>query len=548
MNQQKIKLNAWADRPTLPHISLNFLVTGYIFCALNLGFWPRAVEALSGNAFRITVFGLAVFSLTMMLLELLGPGRLQKPVAAALILIAASASYFERSFGILIDREMMRNIFETTPTEAQHLITPDAVFQIVLLGVLPAILVFWPKVLRVGPWNQFWRWPLGVGLSAAIVIGGIYPDYRAYSAAFRERGDVMASLQPVASIRALIDYTEQQLQSVAAEVQVKGADAKPGPRLEAADRPILLVVFVGETLRAQNFSLNGYVRDTTPGLATRDVINFSDVTACGTSTSVSLPCMFSQLPVAEFAREKAMSQENLLDVLSRADFQLEWVENNTGDMGVAKRLGWTHVDQTLDPQSCEGECTDEILLPVITKTLSGITHNTVLFLHMNGNHGPAYFMRYPSERATFQPDCRTAQFSDCTDEAIVNAYDNAVLETDYVLSRAIDMLAASDKVLPAMIFLSDHGESLGENGLYLHAAPRFMAPEEQIKVPMVIWLGDAFRTTMAIDEVCLQNVAQQPVSHDNLFHTVLGLLDVTTVARDQTLDLVSNCRAVGSAS
>jgi len=258
--------------------------------------------------------------------------------------------------------------------------------------------------------------------------------------------------------------------------------------------------------------------------------------------------MFSRLPQAGFTREKALSQENLVDVLSHAAFDLEWVENNTGDMGVAKRLGWSHVDQTLDPQACKNECTDEILLPVIAKTLSGITRNTVLFLHMNGNHGPAYYLRYPKARATFQPECRTAQFSDCPLEAIVNAYDNAILETDFVLSQTIDMLAASDKVLPAMIFLSDHGESLGENGLYLHAAPGFMAPQEQTKVPMVMWLGDAFRTAMALDETCLRDVAQSPASHDNLFHTVLGLLDIATGARDPALDLTSTCRDMQEAS
>jgi len=538
----------WSHRPTLSHLSLNLVVASYILCALNLGFWSRAVEALLGNPMRVAVFGLAVFALILMVLELFGPGRLQKPIAAALILIAASASYFERSFGVLIDRDMMRNILETTPTEAQHLITLDAVWQIAAFGLLPAILVFWPKVDRVLLWHHLWRWPLGVGLSLALVVGGVFPDYKSYAAAFRERRDVMGSLQPVATIRALLDYTEQQIRSVDSVARSLGTDAKPGAHLAAADKPVLLVVFVGETLRAQNFGLNGYARDTTPGLALRDVINFSDVTACGTSTSVSLPCMFSQIPASAFSREKALSQENLLDVLSHAAFDLTWIDNNTGDMGVAKRLGWSKVDQSLDPQACQGECTDEILLPVITQTLAKITRNTVLFLHMNGNHGPAYYLRYPEARATFQPDCRTAQFSDCKVAAIVNAYDNAVLETDFVLSRAIDMLAAADNVLPAMIFLSDHGESLGENGLYLHAAPRFMAPQEQTKVPMVMWLGDAFRASMPLDETCLRDVAQHPASHDNLFHTVLGLLDIETVAHDPALDLTSTCQVMRKAS
>ncbi|MCD1624382.1 MAG: phosphoethanolamine transferase [Paracoccaceae bacterium] len=548
MTYQTLPRPFWSLRPTLSHLSLNLSVAAYIFCALNLGFWARAVDALYGNPLRIIVFGIAVFALIVMVLELFGPGRLQKPVAAILIMIAASASYFERSFGVLIDREMIRNIFETTQTEAQHLMTSDAVLQVAVFGVLPALLVFWPNVVRVRNWHHLWRWPLGVGLSLAIVVGGVFPDYKTYSAAFRERRDVMGSLQPIASIRALIKYSEQQIASAEVVVRPVGADAEQGSFLAQVSKPVLMVVFVGETLRAQNFGLNGYSRDTTPGLAARNVINFIDVAACGTSTSVSLPCMFSRLPEAEFTREKALSQENLLDVLTHAAFQLEWVDNNTGDMGVAERLGWSYVDKTLDPEACKGECTDEILLPVIAQTLARITANTVLFLHMNGNHGPAYFLRYPEARAIFQPDCRTAQFSDCEAADIVNAYDNAVLETDFVLSKAIDMLAAADNVLPAMIFLSDHGESLGENGLYLHAAPRFMAPEEQTKVPMVMWLGDTFRSAMALDDTCLQGAARQSVSHDNLFHTMLGLLNIETVARDPALDIASPCHVTPKAS
>lgn len=529
-------------RPNLSHLTLNLGVAAYMLGVLNPGFWSRTVQALAGDSLRIAVFALAVCALTVMVLELFGPGRLQKPVAAALILIAAAASHVEHSFGLLIDREMMRNILETTPTEAQHLITPDAVIRVAITGLVPALLVFWPRVTRVGPWHHIWRWPLGVGLSVALVALAILPAYKTYAAALRERHDVMASLQPVAPLRALLDYAEQQYRSTHTVLQTIGADAAPGPRLATAPKPVLLVVFVGETLRAQNFGLNGYARDTTPGLAVRDVINFTDVTACGTSTSVSLPCMFSALPQAGFTREKALSQENLLDVLSRAGFGLSWVDNNTGDMGVASRSGWSHVDRTLDPQACTGECTDEILLPVIAQTLSGITRNTVLFLHMNGNHGPAYYLRYPEERAAFKPDCRTAQFADCENAAIVNAYDNAVLETDVVLSQAIDMLSSADHVLPALIYLSDHGESLGEGGLYLHAAPRFMAPREQTKVPMVIWLDKAFQTTMALDDGCLRDLAQRPVSHDNLFHSVLGLLDIHTDIRDPTLDITSGCR------
>ncbi|WP_323036764.1 phosphoethanolamine transferase [Pararhodobacter sp.] len=229
-------------------------------------------------------------------------------------------------------------------------------------------------------------------------------------------------------------------------------------------------------------------------------------------------------------------------MLSHAGLNVEWHDNNTGDQRIASRTGWARIDETLTPEACAVECTDEAFLPLIEDRLATITQNTVLVLHMIGSHGPAYYLRYPAERAQFQPTCETSQFSDCTVDQIVNAYDNSILETDFVLSRAIDLMEASDRVLPAMIYISDHGESLGEDGLYLHAAPLFMAPDVQTRVPFMMWLDEDFRTALSLDRSCLSAAARQPVSHDNLFHSVLGLLDVTTQAQDSALDLTHGCR------
>lgn len=533
-------------RPRITHLGLNLAVTGYLLTALNAGFWRRMAEIFGDSPMRMALFALAILALTLLTLEFFGPGRLQKPVAAALILMAAGANHYERSFGVLIDREMVRNVLETTFTESRHLITPAAAFSIGLTGVVPAALVFWPRVMRVARWNHLWRWPLGIGLAFAVLAGGLFADFKTFSAVLRERKDLMAAYQPGATIGALARYGKQQFAAEAGVLHPIATDARPGARLAGADRPVLLVLFVGETLRAQNFGLNGYGRDTTPELARRDVINFPDVTACGTSTAVSLPCMFSALPQADYSRDKFLAQESLLDVLARAGFAVRWVDNNTGDQRIATRTGWDRVDAMLDPAACAVECTDEVFLPLIERTLAGITTDTVLVLHMIGNHGPAYFLRYPPARANFTPDCRTAEFADCTVAEIVNAYDNAVLETDHVLARAIDLLAASDTAHGAMVYLSDHGESLGENGLYLHAAPLFMAPGTQTKVPMVMWLGDGFRQTMALDVGCLRDAAQRPTSHDTLFHSILGLLDITTETRDTALDLTHGCRNRGT--
>lgn len=529
-------------RPVLSHTALNLIVASYVMLALNHGFWRRLFEQFPTALDRPVIFGVAIWALTLLLLELLGPGRLQKPMAALFVMIAAGAGYYERNFGVLIDREMVRNILETTVAESRHMITPHMVLILLVSGALPAALVFWPQVRRVGPWHQIWRWPLGVGLSFALMTAAIFTHYKDYSAMLRERFDLMGSYQPGATLVAGVKYAREQWKSADPVATALGRDAVMGPHLATAKKPVLLVVFVGETARAQNFGLNGYARDTTPELRKRGVINFSDTSSCGTSTAVSVPCMFSTLGKAGYSRAAALGQENLMDVLTHAGIKADWWDNNAGDQKVATRTGWTHVDETIAPAACAPECTDEALLPVIQKVAQEMRGNTVLVLHMIGSHGPAYFMRYPEERAIFEPACRSAQFSDCSTAEIVNAYDNSILETDFVLSRTIDLLAAQDRVIPAMMFMSDHGESLGENGLYLHAAPGFMAPAEQTKVPFVIWLDPRFQKTMGVASDCLKTVAQSPVSQDNFFHTVLGLMDVKTTVRNPALDLTATCR------
>lgn len=530
-------------RPRLSHLALNLVGATYIIAVLNSGFWARMSEIFGQNPISLAAFGLASWALTLFLLELLGPGVLQKPVLALMIGISAAANYYERTFGVLIDREMVRNVLETTVTESKHLITFSMIWQIALMGVLPSALVFLPIVRRRRAIHHLWRWPVGIAASFALMIGALLVDFKSYSSALRQRQDLMGSYQPGATINAISRFVTDQWKVSDPVAAPYGTDAVPGRWLAAADKPVLLIYFVGETVRAQNFGLNGYARDTTPELRKRNVMNFSDVSSCGTSTAVSVPCMFSSYGMKDYSRANFLGSENLLDILARAGFSVQWFDNNTGDQKVAKRLGWTKIDATIAPDACIDECTDEAFFPIIRKTAQTMTQNTVLVLHMIGNHGPAYYLRYARERAVFAPECQTTQFSDCAPEAIVNSYDNAILETDHVLASTIDILSASDRVLPAMIYVSDHGESLGENGLYLHAAPMFMAPEEQRKVPMVVWMTPAFSSAMAIDQACLAGKAAHPASHDNLFHTILGMLDVATAVRDPALDITADCKS-----
>ena len=306
------------------------------------------------------------------------------------------------------------------------------------------------------------------------------------------------------------------------------------------------MLVVGETARSQNFSLNGYARQTNPELAKRGVISFPDAVACGTSTEVSLPCMFSVFGRARYDEEKIQTHESVLHVLARAGVQVLWRDNQSGCKGICDGLPTEQLDHSKDPALCQGDqCFDEILLKGMDQVLRDKQGNLLVVMHQLGSHGPAYFKRYPAAFKQFTPACESDDLRLCKPEEIVNAYDNSLLYTDFFLGRVIDFLEQAQKTHDtAMLYVSDHGESLGEGGLYLHGMPYPIAPDVQTRVPFVLWMSQAFRTGFGVDEQCLRGRAKpQQASHDQLFHSLLGIFGVQTRAYEARLDLFAPCRA-----
>ena len=446
------------------------------------------------------------------------------------------------SLGVVIDRDMIQNAMTTTIADSKHLITPQFLTHVLLYGVIPAALVLWVQVRRRTTWHALGVWALVTAGSAALVVGLLFTTLKGYATVLRADKELMGSVQPLAPMSGALRYAKMMLKSTQIVLQPTGTDAKPGPYLAAAPKPVLLVIVAGETGRAANWSLNGYERDTNPELAKRDIVYYPNVSSCGTATATSLPCMFSPLTRDQYSYEGGLSNEDLVDVLVHAGFAVEWWDNNTGDKDVAARIPTRMMTAKDGPEFCKPECIDGVFLKRLEEKAAAITGNTVIVLHQIGSHGPSYWLRYPEDAEVFAPACKTAELTNCSTEEIVNAYDNTILYTDRFLSQVIDLLDSTDRVIPAMYYVSDHGESLGEGGLYLHGTPYFMAPEYQTQVPMVIWMSARFRASLALDAACLAEGAGGDVSHDNMFSTILGLLDVATTARDPALDLAGSCR------
>jgi len=314
-----------------------------------------------------------------------------------------------------------------------------------------------------------------------------------------------------------------------------GRDAKQVKT--AQERRRLVFMVVGEAARANRFSLNGYERQTNPLLSKENIINLSHVSSCGTSTAISVPCMFSHLERRNYNDATAKNTENVIDIVHHAGVSVLWRDNNSDSKGVAIRVPYEDFRSPQKNTLCDEECRDEGMLVGLQEYINAQKGDILIVLHQMGNHGPAYYKRYPKAFETFTPTCKTNQVEQCTPEEIGNAYDNAIVYTDYFLSKTIALLKENETAFEtALVYMADHGESLGEKGLYLHGIPYFMAPREQTHVGALLWFGKGFETREEVQK--LRTNAENAYSHDNLFHTLLGLMRIETSVYDKTKDIL----------
>lgn len=493
-------------RPKVGSIPLCILTSCYILVFCNNTFWQKATDYLGRGSGPLWALYLAMLALFVAAITPFSTKYLIKPFLIFLVLVAAVVSHFTDSFGVVIDTDMIRNAMETTPAEAQHLITSDFVVHVAVFGVLPSLLLIWVKVDH-RPFMRKVYWNLAAILTSLAIFGICGVTYsREYIAAVRERRDITKSFNPVTPIVSTARYFMSAGKEASLVVETVGADARVRPSTVPINKPRVTIIVAGETARAENFSLGGYQRETNPRLKAANVIYFPNTTSCGTATATSIPCMFSRFSRSEFTHAKAMANETLVDVLAHAGIDVAWFDNNTGDKGVANRIKYVDLASSTDQRFChDGECLDAIFLDKLDDWLDHVKGDSVLVLHQLGSHGPAYYLRYPEHEGKFVPDCRTPELGKCSTGEIVNAYDNSILYTDYFISTVIDRLKArSDKMASGLIYMSDHGESLGEKGLYLHGTPYMFAPSQQTHVPFLTWFDNDFTKSMDLDTACLR--------------------------------------------
>ncbi|MEZ5499950.1 MAG: phosphoethanolamine--lipid A transferase [Steroidobacteraceae bacterium] len=536
------------NRPVVRSESLVLLIAGYLVLFANQTWWTGVLAGRSfaevGNWWFALALGIALSAVHYVLFGLVAIGWFGRVVLSIAVIAAMAINYYMRTYGVVIDPTMMQNVLATDAREASEFISRQSVLSIVLPAVPPLFFIWWVR-FRSLPWGRALAWRLLSMLIALVLAAAcVFSVYRDFSSLMRNERGLRYRVTPANIIYGTLHNLWGPAGKPDGPRSIVAADARfVGSELE---RPRVLVIVVGETARAANFSLLGYSRDTNPQLLARNVVAFRDVTACGTSTEVSLPCMFSAVDRRDYDEDRIRTSEGLLDVLVRAGYRVFWRDNQSGCKGVCANPA---IDsRTLrakdNPQLCSADgCNDGVLAGALADILHEPSARVAIVLHMLGQHGPAYYQRYPRAYRVFTPTCDTAELRRCTREQVVNSYDNALRYTDAVLASIIDLLAAQQsRIDSAMLFVSDHGESLGESGLYLHGMPYAIAPDVQLQVPMVFWATSGFMQLTRLDENCLRQRAQQPAAHDNLFHSVLGILDVTTTAYDRSLDVLASCR------
>jgi len=524
---------------TLTRINLIIAIFWVALC--NLTFFRHVLGVYPLNSHNIGFLVSLVLGLTafiFLFLTLITSRSTYKPLLSLLLFAASLTTYFMDNYNVVIDHNMVRNIVETNVDESLDLFSFKLLGYVAVLGILPIFLV-WKSRVSVLPWRRALLSKTRDGVIATVVVLGLVLLFsRFYASFFREHKPLRYYTNPTYLLYSVGKYANKSLASKPQTVKAMGTDAHIPPTDLTRE---LIILVIGESARADHFSLNGYHRPTNPRLQQEGVISFRQMYSSGTSTAFSVPCMFSNIPRDQFSESKGAANENLLDVLRHAGVHVLWRDNNSDSKGVAIRVPYMEYKKPEVNPVCDIECRDEGMLHGLQEYIDAQPEGDItIVLHQMGNHGPAYYKRYPKSFEQFTPTCLTNQLEECSNAEIGNTYDNIILYTDYFLDKVIALLRQNNnRFQTAMFYMSDHGESLGEYGIYLHGLPYAMAPESQKHVASLLWFGDNYQ----IDREAVAQKQNQPLDHSNFFHTVLGLMEIQTSVYNKDLDILNNCRS-----
>ncbi|PCI72686.1 MAG: hypothetical protein COB38_03685 [Gammaproteobacteria bacterium] len=542
--------------PQDSNIGINSQIITLLFCLILSLIFNLRVETIYLESFPIDNFSSGVkavafltfiFSIQLSLFALFSFFRIQKIFFILFLLVSSSSLYFALSFNTLFNPSMIRNALETDVNEASDLLNFKFLVMFITLGIIPSIIIYklpisYPSFIKSCALN------LILIVSAVILmVASIFPYYADFSSFVRNNEKQLKySLLPFAPLHSLYRIYHQDFLDNNPVIKIKDLNAIIDLDYKRnRKKPRVMIVIVGETAREHTFTkIFKEFQDKPDFLSlSKNLTYFDNVYSCGTNTAASIPCMFSTYGKDTYKRKYKRQYENIVELIDRVGYEVTWRNNNSGCKGICTRINQDPITNENSPHfAAYNHFFDEALVSDLSERIVQSTEDQVIFLHQMGSHGPAYFKRTPKEFKLHQPACESADFANCSQIQIENAYENTIIYSNYVIAKAIDELkTVSNQYDTALIYLSDHGESTGEGGYYLHGLPYFIAPDEQIHVPMLTWFSDGFLDSKKIDSACLKENSHKRISHDNFSHTLLGLLDIRTKNYTKSLDITIEC-------
>ena len=545
--------SSFSQRPkkSISLSGFNMLLAIWLGLILNFAFYQKIHEFTPYANLKAGVLlaatALIIIAFYNLLLQWLNWKWNAKILASVLIILGGFSAYFVNSLGVVITPDQIQNMLQTDAREVRDLWSMRLMIWTLVFVVFPLFIIWMLKIQPASLGRQILQKGLSSVVSLGLILGLLFCFYVDYAAIFREHRDLKGMLSPQNSIASTLSYYKKKAPKANLPLVAFGEDAHLLQQTQMQEHPKLMVLVVGETARAESFALNGYARNTNPELSKLAVINFNQVSSCGTATAVSVPCMFSGMSRETYDEQLASHREGLLDIAQRAGYQVTWIDNNSGCKGACDWVQKYQIPAQLKQKWCDagGECFDEILVDSLKDYLAHLDKNNLkpqlIVLHQMGSHGPAYFKRSKAPYQPFQPTCNSNAIQGCSTEELKNSYDNSIVYTNHVLAQIIETLKQQTQYQTGFWYLSDHGESTGEHGLYLHGAPYSMAPTQQTHVPMLMWFSDAWKQQNIQQVSCLKGQTNQARSQDHLFPSLLSLLDIKTQVIEAKNDMLAQC-------
>ncbi|MBY0244135.1 MAG: phosphoethanolamine--lipid A transferase EptA [Sphingobacteriaceae bacterium] len=424
--------------------------------------------------------------------------RVSKFLMVLFFVINAIAVYFINTYAVIIDESMIGNVLNTNYAESSSYFSIKLIVYILFLGILPSIFFLKINIIKV-PLKSFLKVSSLTLLSIALLIGLNSTNFLWIDKHSKQLGGLAMPWSYTVNISLFYIHKNK-----ANEKEI----ILPNARIKDKQKSVMVLV-IGESARKQNFSLYGYSKNTNPLLsATPNVFHF-EANSCATYTTAGLKCILEHTNTSDL-------YEILPNYLYRNDVEVIWRTTNWGEPPLhiknyqsGNDLRALYKDKATDY--------DEILVAGLKEQILASKKDKILIvLHTNTSHGPSYNEKYPSNFEKFKPVCKSVELGNCAQTELINAYDNTILYTDYILSQVIENLKSLKAYKSSMIFVSDHGESLGENKLYMHGLPMSLAPKEQYEIPFIVWVSDS-RTQLKPNQVLSQN---------HVFHSVLNFLSI----------------------